>query len=813
MKKSLLLVTAGLLLSSNCFALQNTVTPLPPRVSLWGTTGDNTFGEGDAMIPLISNCNQSFYTDVTSKYGRDDSWLGSIGLGDRTIVYNSTILGAYFFGDYNRTVNGNYFPVLNPGLEFMTNQWDGHLNGYFPTGDQSKLVSALTASQAGMPNTAIFTGHDEFAPLYDERENVGPGTDLEIGNTFSSLNRTRFFAGGYFFDPKYTSHVKGVEGGFELPLYHQRIFADVRDSYDNIYHNTFTISLRITFGGLNKTNCPDVHDRMLDLIPRHLGALNVGDGIPSPTKVLNLGRRTLVQDNIWFFIPGANGSITAIRGFGDATFENPAQGLAQSQLDSINALSPNAILYFNSGTYNNPEVGNGYSFHPGQTVDGRTNYFAQEAAGATRPLFNDTFILNGNNSVNDLQIDGNTVTTIQDGITNPSAETGIVIPQTATGNINIDDAAVTTTSTTNNVVAVVSGSNLASVLITDSSVRSNILGTGSFNIGLDNLGLGRIRLSNSLVNSTTSKSANNSVSLTDGIVNNSLGTIDIINSPVAVATNNSGASNIDTAIGISNSLGAVNLTGSAVSVNATNTGAGSLETATGYTSSGLGTSTLSNSSISVNSSVIGGTSNTVKGLVNGGLGVINFNNSSLTALSSNDVGGILKNNTGLLNSSKGTINVTNSSITTNLINGLTTASLSNTGGGTMNLSNSTVFSLGTNVIILSGINNAGTNSNINVTGTAINLTGNNAANTIGASTTANSTIAINNSQINLTANSGSKVGLSASGAGAKIIFGSSILTMMSTGGAAPITSEGTGGGTVVRSGSSCYINGVLQLSC
>ncbi|HHS3050893.1 TPA: hypothetical protein ACTEOD_003264, partial [Legionella pneumophila] len=117
---------------------------LPPRVFAWGNAGNRLFGEGDAMIPLVGNSTQSFFMDLTGKYGNDDAGLLSAGLGSRTVVRDNAILGVYLFGDYNRTPNSNNFKVVNPGIEGMTRAWDAHLNGYFPVGKKSKTMAIYT---------------------------------------------------------------------------------------------------------------------------------------------------------------------------------------------------------------------------------------------------------------------------------------------------------------------------------------------------------------------------------------------------------------------------------------------------------------------------------------------------------------------------------------------------------------------------------------------------------------------------------------------------------------------------------------------
>ncbi|WP_028374390.1 inverse autotransporter beta domain-containing protein [Legionella lansingensis] len=143
------------------------ILPLPPRLNIWGSTGNNTFGEGDAMIPLSGNPNQILYGDISGKYGDDRAWYVSGGLGGRKIVRNTTILGAYFFTDYNKTPNANYFTVLNPGIELMSNRWDGHLNGYVPIGKRKDLMGIFTTNQLGKPNMSFFSGHAQYEPLFD----------------------------------------------------------------------------------------------------------------------------------------------------------------------------------------------------------------------------------------------------------------------------------------------------------------------------------------------------------------------------------------------------------------------------------------------------------------------------------------------------------------------------------------------------------------------------------------------------------------------------------------------------------------------
>ncbi|BCA95397.1 hypothetical protein TUM19329_17580 [Legionella antarctica] len=411
------------------------------------------------MIPLAGNSNQSFFMDLTGKYGNDDAGLLSAGLGSRTVVRDNAILGVYLFGDYNRTPNSNYFKVVNPGIEGMTRAWDAHLNGYFPVGRKSKTMAIYTGTQAGISNTMFFSGHSQYDKLFDLVEDVGAGTDFEIGRTFLSLNRTRLFAGGYYFSPKYSSAIKGVEGGIEMPLKYRGMQVGIRDSYDNINHNTIALTLRVTFGGLEQTQSADIQERMLDLIPRHLGNLRSGDGIPSQESVVDTGRKTLIQDNIWFF--NADGTPSMVEGFQSCTFEHPCIGLAQTQIDTINTLAPNANFYLSSGTYNNPLIGSGFNFYNGQNIFGRTSDFRQLAIGNNRPLVNDTLIFNGNTNLYNLRIQGNSVQVLETGGMLVPFQVGLLTAPTSMGVINIYNSDINQSSTTNNVMSVANNSNVS----------------------------------------------------------------------------------------------------------------------------------------------------------------------------------------------------------------------------------------------------------------------------------------------------------------------------------------------------------------
>ena len=599
--------------------------PLPPRISVSGTSGNKTFGEADAMIPFFGNTNQIIYGDTAGKFGDDRAWLASLGVGIRKIIHDDMILGAYFFGDYNKSPNANYYPVINLGLEYMTNLWDAHLNGYLPVGVKTNFMGTFAGTQLGINNRIFFTGHTEYDSLFNVIEDVGAGADFQAGRTFMALKRTRIFAGGYYFTPKYTSNVQGVTAGFEAPLKYKWATVQVRDSYDNVNHNTFALTLLFTFGGLPKDGAPDIHDRMLDRIPRHLGNLDSGDGIPSQKEAVNTGNTTIVRDNIWFF--DSFGAPTIVTGYQSCTYEHPCNGLAQTQIDTINGLAQNANFYFSPGTYNNPAVGTGFSFYNGQNIFGRTSNYKQLATGSNRPLLNDSLSLSGNNNVYNVRIFANSELLIDTGGTIMPLHIGVLVTPSATGVVNVYNSDVVANATVLRAAAVINNSPTATLNVNSSTLAGSLQNlAGGIVIGAGNVSSGNLNLNKSSI-MVNQADVTDDFNIAFGVVNNENGTINIAGTDINVSSTNGG-------------LAAGVLNNSTV---------------------GQGTINISRSSLvvaSVNSNLTADVFNQA----NNGSGIggtINIDQSSLTSTSTDNGGGT---GVGIFNSSDSTVNLTNSVI-------------------------------------------------------------------------------------------------------------------------------------------------------
>lgn len=386
--------------------------PVTPRLTLQGSGASGAvIGAGDSLIPLFgSRDNGIFFTDMGGAGDNHDAYAISPGAGLR-FLYNNQILGSYLFGDYSQTNgNGNYF-VVNPGIEWMSPRWDAHINGYFPTEHEKRIQNLGFANTLGNYNFVTFKGHTEFDQQLAQFGVVANGGDAELGYSFSIRNlRSRVYAGGYHYAPSQVSSITGAQVGFEYPLTRTATVI-LSGSEDNVFKTNGAISLRFTFGNPCQNISPDVRDRIVDPIPRHLGTLNTAAAIPSQQLIKNTGESLPFLRNIWFFLPGSTTAAGVT--IEQCTIENPCVGLNQNIINSINGLDPNAIFYFAPGQYfpvATPTPGAGIlTLANGQSFWGRNAGYVTPASGANRAVMNGVLELTGNNILDSLQVVNNSV--------------------------------------------------------------------------------------------------------------------------------------------------------------------------------------------------------------------------------------------------------------------------------------------------------------------------------------------------------------------------------------------------------------------
>lgn len=398
--------------STNIKNLPTFFPAMTPRFTLAGGTGDFSYTHGDFMAALFGSNNGIAFIDAQGKFGHDNAWFGSLGLGAREIIDNKSILGVYIFGDRSESGNNNLFWDVSPGIEWMNNVWDAHINGYFPVGDTQRNSGLYYGDQIGISKYVSFSGHAEYDALFRVGESVGTGVDSEVGYTIPHTNRLRVFVGGYYFDPRNAEHILGGLAGIQVQM-SQHVLVRVDDSYDNDHHNTFMASLILRFGGPSKTGTPDIHDRLLDPIPRNLGSRRTGMAIPSKqtASVVNHGGTLKEHGDIWFFSPNGQPFNPAL-GANQGTINNPLAGssFTQGTVNSIHGLTAGALLYFKPGDYpiNNSlgTNGNRIQFFNGQSLYGRTSDYSLPASSSNRPLFTGGFNVTGHNTLSDFNLTG-----------------------------------------------------------------------------------------------------------------------------------------------------------------------------------------------------------------------------------------------------------------------------------------------------------------------------------------------------------------------------------------------------------------------
>lgn len=493
-----------------------------------GTLGEQTsFFDADVLVPILGNNDWMGFVNGSGKYGDDHAWYGSLGGGIRAIK-NNGLWGGYVFVDRNTSILNNQFWIVNPGLEWMNTRIDAHVNAYVPT-SRRQSTGIFEGSFLGL-DTAHIENRTFFDNIYDIMEVTGPGADAELGYTFHNLLNTRTFAGAYHFNLKESGrNITGVEGGFELPI-NDNLAIMVHDAYDSVQHNTIMGTIRLTLGGVPKTQA--ITDRMLDPIPRHLGAYQTGGGIPVVKVQKSIGRRALVE-NIWFFSPGGD-TFNLANGFSNCTPANPCGTLSQDAINGINTLAPNANLFFAPGTYNNPTPATGFTLNAGQSLYGRGNFYLKPASSANRPIINDTVSLPGNNSINDLYIEGRTLV--------DNRQLGVhILPGTkdpVTINNSVISSQLNTPSPSDGPIGLYNQATGNTVNVNNSSVLVNVTNMNFTDqiAGIYNTG-GTFNLANSTINVNVQDSAQRFIK---GFINSPAGTANINQSVITVNTNNSG---------------------------------------------------------------------------------------------------------------------------------------------------------------------------------------------------------------------------------------------------------------------------------
>lgn len=356
--------------------------PLIPRFTAFGYTGTDTIAGGDFMAPLYGNSNGVLFLDLQGKTAFSQDWVGSLGLGLRQALNNSSILGAYVFADRNISPESQEFWFVSPGAEWIGQQMDVHVNGYIPVSNNQLVNATGFADTLGNYDYINFTGHDQYDAIINQFEEVGWGIDAEIGSKIPGVPGLHAYVGGYHFNFDDVSDTNGVIGKLEYAL-NAHLAVTVSDSYDNQEHNTLVAGVKLTLGGVNQSPRSwhqPIQERLLDPIERNLATLGQGTAEPvvSGDQVIQNG--VLEKTNIWFFSPNASGTYTGVN---SCTAEHPCSDdeFDQATIDGINTVSPTVSTTDNPSFYLAPGQYSSLTVVPGPD---------DEATGVPLVLTNDS---------------------------------------------------------------------------------------------------------------------------------------------------------------------------------------------------------------------------------------------------------------------------------------------------------------------------------------------------------------------------------------------------------------------------------------
>jgi hypothetical protein len=369
--------------------------PLSPQLDADFFFADEPNAQLNSMIPLLGNEQHNFYTHLQLERSADTAWFAGLGLGYRWIENQSAVLGGYVLVDRIAPDPHASLLELNPGVEYFTTHWDGHLNAYFPL-THNQIIRTDYGDRLGLPSS-VFVDHEQLDNVYQQSYEYGNGLDGEIG--YSPLQSTKFTVGGYHFFLQHA--VSGVTTGIEYTL-NPHVKAGLTYRYDNVDHSAGIASIKFLIG--HDAADSSLQSHLLDPIERHLALLNHVSPLPHgqrfddvTAQLINtpgftqddtaraLGK-VIERNGIYFFdqsstetAPITPESCTAQHPCGPAQF-------TQNNLDAI-AQSP-AHLWFNGGTYQAFTQDKPLRIGENQSLEGRTLDYQLPATGSARTHLN-----------------------------------------------------------------------------------------------------------------------------------------------------------------------------------------------------------------------------------------------------------------------------------------------------------------------------------------------------------------------------------------------------------------------------------------
>ena len=114
-----------------------------------------------------------------------------------------------------------------------------------------------------------FSGHRQFGELISIHNQVGRSFDATVGRYIPYFNGGWINIGGYFNHIENSSNIKGIPAKVQFNTgRNAELF--VKENYDNIYKNVFSVGFSLRFGGSNLYDRTSLANRMGLVIERYL---------------------------------------------------------------------------------------------------------------------------------------------------------------------------------------------------------------------------------------------------------------------------------------------------------------------------------------------------------------------------------------------------------------------------------------------------------------------------------------------------------------------------------------------------------------
>ncbi|MFO1056383.1 MAG: inverse autotransporter beta domain-containing protein, partial [Dongiaceae bacterium] len=313
-----------------------------PWIEVGGAVGnDHSFGDVDMFIPVWQDQTSLLFGDLRGTFTTSPTQEGNFGLGYRTQVDPSWILGGYGYFDIQNSENDNLFYQATLGLEALSVDWDFRVNGYIPFNAGGQSVDNSNGHLEINGNTIGITT-DREKPLYGFDGEVG--WRLPIFPADGDMD-VRAFIGGYFFTNSDVDTIAGPRGRLEVRLYdidflgmQSRLTINGEVQWDNPRGTQAFggLELRIPLGAVTGTPGPKLSPldrRMVDRVQRDVDIVTE-DYQSDPNDVV-VDELTVKTHTIVF--ASANGDPSGRGTKGDPVSLDNAVALAES-------LGRNAII-------------------------------------------------------------------------------------------------------------------------------------------------------------------------------------------------------------------------------------------------------------------------------------------------------------------------------------------------------------------------------------------------------------------------------------------------------------------------------------